>query len=517
MRSSVLVLVLALLLTSPAASAQETSEEPELVRAGVVELTPADNEAAVLFDGRRYGGTVRISAHPSGMAVVESVQLDGYLAGIQEVPFSWEPAALRAQAIAARTYLSWTLSRGRTEAGRRYGYDICATDACQVYAGLEPSLAEGGERWLEAVSATGSQILLYQGAPAQTYYSSTSGGRTRTVSDVWPEVDLPYLVAVESPGEQSPFAEWSWRIPHRQMERVMRRAGLLEGGLVDVTTATTEDGEGPWRVSVLSDGGEETRTTWEMRGLLNGAGPAALPALLPALRPDGPRYPQTILSPTWEMERIDLPAPAPIGRLTIFQVNGKGWGHLVGMSQYGAQAMATSGASAEEIVAHYYRGLTLQEAPDLVPRTVEVALATGIADVDLEVTGPVTVSVDGTEVAADELGTWGVSADQGSLEVRAPVGLGLPPQLRPGVIGLERGRLVLRPEVTTAAEVSWTLEVDGRRVASFGPDRVDAGLFSIPFPIGGESTELIIEAVNAHGRDELNVTVGAQPGTERDG
>lgn len=509
MRSGVASLLVAALLIPPAAvSAQESEDSPEVVRARVVEITPADDDAAVVLDGRRYGGTVRISGHPTGMAVVEAVELDGYLAGIQEVPFSWEEAALEAQVIAARTYLSWTLARGRTDSGRRYDYDICATDACQVYAGLEPGSAEGGDRWLEAIEATGSQILIYDGSAAQTYYSSTSGGRTRTVSDVWPDVDLPYLVAVESPGEESPFVEWSWRLPHRQMEQVMRVAGLVDGAMEDVRTVTTGDGDGPWTITVDSGETEQTRTTWEMRGILNRAGPAVMAGLLPALRPDGPRYPQTILSPTFVIERIDLPLRAPVGSLTIYQVDGRGWGHLVGMSQYGAQAMATAGASAPEILAHYYRGLDLVEAPELVPDVVEVALATGIGAVEVEVTGPVTVKVDGDEIASSELGTWGMSADQGSVEVSSPVGLGLPPRLRPGVIGLEQGRLVLRPELSTAAEVRWSLVVDGVELASFGPERVDAGHFSVPYPIGARSVDLTIEAVNVHGSDEVRVVLG---------
>src|SRR5690606_29830517 len=147
--------------------AQE-GDAPDMVTANVVEVTPATEGATILVGDRRYGGTVRITGHSDGLAVVEEVRLDAYLAGIQEVPFSWEPAALEAQVIAARTYLAWTLANGRTGSGQAYDYDICATDACQVYAGLEPALGSGGDRWLAAVEATDSQILLYEGEPAQT-------------------------------------------------------------------------------------------------------------------------------------------------------------------------------------------------------------------------------------------------------------------------------------------------------------------------------------------------------------
>lgn len=499
-----IVLLVALIGALPAAAQEE--DEPETVRAAVVEVTPTEDDAAIVVGGRRYGGTVRVAGHGGGLAVVETVDLDRYLVGIQEVPLSWERAALQAQAIAARTYLAWTLARGRTDSGRRHDYDICATDACQVYAGLEPSYTAEGDRWVEAVQSTGADILVFDGEPAQTYYSSTSGGRTRTVSDVWPDVDLPYLRAVESPGEDSPFAEWTWRLPGPQMERLLEEADLLHGPLVDVATTLRADGEGPWTVTVTSREGEETVDTWTLRGILNRAGPAALPQHLPAIRPDGPRYPQTILSPSYTIESVDVPIlkpGAPPG-MRIYRVNGQGWGHLVGMSQYGAQAMAEQGASAAQILSHYYGGLVPEEAPDHVPEDIEVALVLGASDLDLEVTGPVAVSIDGEEVAAEELGSWSMAADRGSVEVTTPVGLGLPPTIRPGLVGLDGGRLVVRPELTAAAEVSWQVTVDGEEVAAFGPEPVDAGYFSIPVPVGG-SVGLRIEATNAHGSDVLEM------------
>lgn len=504
------VLAWAMGLPGVATAQEESPTDDTIVRAHTVEIAPAESDAAVVLNGRRFGGVVRITGHGTGLAVVETVPLDRYLAGIQEVPFSWEPAALEAQAIAARTYLAWTLARGRTDQGRRYDYDICATDACQVYAGLEPVLAEGGERWQAAVTATGSQILVYEGAPAQTYYSSTSGGRTRTVSDVWPDVDLPYLRAVDSPGEDSPFVDWSWRLPARFMEDVLAAAGLVEGDLVDIRTNTTADGDGPWTITVVSTGGERTMTTWEFRGVLNRWGSEVHAPFLPATRPDGPRYPQTILSPTYVIDRIDLPIAVPGGPgvLGVYQVEGKGWGHLVGMSQYGAQAMAERGHDAAEILAHYYSGLRPQEAPELVPQVIEVALETAAEAVDLEVTGPMTVEVDGRQVAAAELGSWSMASDRGSLVVTTPVGLGLPPVLRPGHIGFERGRLVLRPELSAAAEVEWRLLADGVEVASFGPEPVDAGFLTIPIPIGARSVSLAIQASNAQGGDGIRLEMG---------
>lgn len=500
-------MTLLVLAPHPAVSAQE---QPETIRAEVVEVEPADETAAVLVNGRRYRGKVRIRAHPGGLAVVEEVALDGYLSGIQEVPLSWEPAALEAQVIAARTYLAWTLARGRTASGRTYDYDICATDACQVYAGIEPLLADGGEKWREAVRATDAQILLFDGEPAQTYYSSTSGGRTRSVSDVWPDIDLPYLQGVESPGEDSPFAHWVWRLPQRQMQELLDVAGLVDGDLLHITSTVTEDGDGPWTVTFHSAGGRRTMDNWSLRGLLNRLGPSVQPVHLPAFRPDGPRYPQTILSPSFTMSttRIPILAPGKPPIVTIHEVDGRGWGHLVGMSQYGAQAMAENGATATEILRHYYSGLEPREAPEFVPSTVEVALALEVPEFDVEVAGPVNVSVDGNRVGAEELGSWAMVANRGGIELTTPTGLGLPPSVRPRDVQFLRGWMILRTEITAASDVSWEVRRGEERISAAPPEQMNAGFVRFVVPPGPD-VEVTIRATNAHGSDEAHLEAGS--------
>jgi stage II sporulation protein D len=158
-----------------------------------------------------FEGPLVITSSSDGVTVVETLSTEDYLLGIREVPFSWPMEALKAQAVAARTYLAFTLAGGRTTLGRQHGYDICATTACQVYAGRAGLATTDGRRWQQAVSDTAGEILLYQGQPAQAFYSSTSGPRTRESEDIFP-VDVPYLVAVDSPVESSPFVDWSFSV-----------------------------------------------------------------------------------------------------------------------------------------------------------------------------------------------------------------------------------------------------------------------------------------------------------------
>ncbi|MGH8950832.1 MAG: SpoIID/LytB domain-containing protein, partial [Acidimicrobiia bacterium] len=196
-RALLVGLVMASLLAQPAFAASPEGETVEISVAG---------DGYLDLNGRRYRGPFRISTQSDGLAVVEVTGLDAYLEGIREVPFSWEEETLAAQVVAARTYLAWTLAGGRTETGSRIGYDICATAACQVYAGVEAVLGEEGDRWREAVARTSGEILFFEGEPIRAFYSSTTGGRTRNIEDIWPGSEpAPYLVGVPSPGEDSPF------------------------------------------------------------------------------------------------------------------------------------------------------------------------------------------------------------------------------------------------------------------------------------------------------------------------
>ena len=390
----------------------------------VVEVS-APEGAYLEMDGRRYRGPLRITAESDGAAVVEVTSLDAYLEGIREVPFSWHEDALAAQVVAARTYLAWTLQGGRTETGSRIGYDICATAACQVYAGVDAVLGEDGDRWRQAVRRTSGEILVYQGEPARAFYSSTTGLRTRNIEDIWLGSEpAPYLVGVPSPGEDSPFVKWSWELPGYQMEQLLREAEVADGDVRSITTRTTEDGQGPWMIDIASDSGTVSMDTWALRSRLNEAA-AILPGLLPAKRPDGIDYPTTVLSPEYSIRREVRVSRVGGDALAIavpyYVVEGAGWGHLIGMSQYGAQAMAGAGSAYPEILAHYYGGLSPVPGDQFLPDQLAVGLVVGSESVSIRSDSPLTVLVDGTRVETPETGSWGFIWVDGVVQVTQPM------------------------------------------------------------------------------------------------
>jgi stage II sporulation protein D len=204
----------------------------ELFASGPVTLwTPAGS--------RTYRGTLRSASPSPGSAsrdTVNVVSMDQYVMGVvpYEMPASWHPEAVRAQAVAARTYATWSRNQNRS----RY-YQICDTTSCQVYGGV------GGEdpRSNQAVRDTRRQILTYGGSPAFTQFSSSSGGWTSAGS-------VPYLRAKEDPYDGwsgNPVHDWSVTIDAGRLESSYPSLGTLRRILV-----VNRDGNGEWRGRVNS-------------------------------------------------------------------------------------------------------------------------------------------------------------------------------------------------------------------------------------------------------------------------
>ncbi|MEO5711544.1 MAG: SpoIID/LytB domain-containing protein [Nocardioidaceae bacterium] len=186
------------------------------------------------YGPRSYRGALR-SATPvrGGKArdTVNVLSMDDYVRGVipREMPASWQPEAVRAQAIAARTYATWS----RDQYPSRY-YQICDTSYCQVYGG------QGAEdpRSNDAVTATAGQILTYGGLPAFTQFSSSSGGWTSAGS-------VPYLTARADPYDDytgNPVHAWSTDLDASRIERGYPSLGTLQG-----ISVTRRDGNGEWK------------------------------------------------------------------------------------------------------------------------------------------------------------------------------------------------------------------------------------------------------------------------------
>src|SRR5680860_472590 len=171
------------------------------------------------FAGRRYRGALRLSATPAGIEIVNVLDVESYLRGVvpAEMAASWPLEALKAQAVAARSYTLTSL-----EPSARY--DLCATDACQVYRGV----AAEHPRSDAAVAATAGIVVTYAGAAARTYYHADSGGIVASSAEVWGSW-TPYLVARTDAAADTPHRSWQVRLDGANVGRALAAAGYDVG------------------------------------------------------------------------------------------------------------------------------------------------------------------------------------------------------------------------------------------------------------------------------------------------
>ena len=252
------------------------------------------------------------------------MDMDEYLVGVvlAEMPASFQPEALKAQAVVARTY---ALRRAST--GNKHGAGAVCTSAscCQGYILPADYLAEGGteaevEKVKSAVEAVSGQVLTYEGALIAATFFSCSGGSTEDAVAVWGS-DVPYLQAVPSPGEEG-AAHYTDQVSFTRQELEEKLGVTLTGDAAWwFGNFTYTDGDG---VDTVTIGGVEF-TGVEVRKLL-------------------------------DLRSTSFSVTASEDAVTIVT---HGYGHRVGMSQYGAEAMALTGSTFEQILTHYYQGTTL--------------------------------------------------------------------------------------------------------------------------------------------------------------
>jgi stage II sporulation protein D len=419
-RSAALVALTALFSLSihPAAPAQT----PKRLGAAVspLRLVPSGDAPLQVAGLHGYLGSLEITAAGDGLLLTNRLPLERYLLGLAEVPLNWPFEALKAQVVAARTYALYTLGQPPGGSAATYGFDICASVDCQVYAGADIALGAGGKRWRAAVEETQGQAILFEGSPILARYHSTSGGRTLDNPQAFPEERAyPYLQGVTSTTEEgSPLYRWTTEFPLKRMQTLIQAAGLWgedKGRLQEVSSRPSSAGFHYPDLVFEGERGRLVATAEEIRDLLRDLAPQMFPAAYPAAAATGSGR---------------LPEVFPSNRIDVFtarhrvRVIGRGWGHGVGMSQWGAHGLALRGASYADILTHYYTGVALGELDD--PGPIEVGL--DWARLSLQVSGEFDI-VDGRgrKLVDRALGTWRFDhAGEGAVAIDPPKGFGLP-------------------------------------------------------------------------------------------
>jgi stage II sporulation protein D len=296
----------------------------------MVRVTPLDPESRLTVNKRAYRGYFLLKpTGGGGVHVIEEVGLEDYLYGVlpREVGADWPIESLKAQAVVSRTYV---LANIRRATGK--GYDVTNDVYSQVYGGLKDEHPETNE----AVRATRNEILIDpEGQPVLTFFHSSCGGRTDNAHLVWQELKNPpdYLDGVKDPYcREDPFNHWTYQISAENLQRRLRRKGYRVGLPTKISAARTSPSG---RTSVFLV--ESSRGRMQIPGN----------SFRLAIGPEQLR--STFLT---EMKR----------KGKSFYFEGQGWGHGVGMCQWGARGRAQEGHSYTKIIEAYYPGVRLVKA-----------------------------------------------------------------------------------------------------------------------------------------------------------
>jgi stage II sporulation protein D len=292
-------------------------------------ITPA-SEGAVLTvtapgDQHRYRGGLTVSVEKGAIMLINTVPLEEYLLSVVPAELTTtEPAALEAQAILSRTFA--------TKNRRRHGgWDLCDLTHCQHYAGVDTETALG----TRAVKATERLIVTYDGAPAEVFYHSSSGGMITSPAYVWGGPPVPYLVPVRDAlngrelSGKSPDFIWSFVVGRESLLAALSEA---VGAPVTGITVTDRDPSGRAAKVRLAGVGREIMGEEFRIIVCRRFGWGSLKSTL------------------FELKEKD-------GSLRF---DGKGLGHGVGMSQWGAVELARMGKDYRQIIDFYFPGTKVE-------------------------------------------------------------------------------------------------------------------------------------------------------------
>jgi SpoIID/LytB domain protein len=235
---------------------------------------------AIWYQGFSYGrGTIEMNLTSCGDAngcverLIARLRFEDYLRGLGEVPASWPMEAMRAQAVAARTYAAYDVQHY----GRRADCNCDITDGAgdQTYIGWNREGGSDGDRWVQAVTSTAGEVVTYGGALIQAFYAASDGGHSDSVEDVWhggnPAYKIPWLTGVCDPGESTGANPWTAWTKNYTAGEVTSRLAPYTGSIGTLRRFTSiRRGEGGRIISAVAAGagGSATVTGTEMKSAL---------------------------------------------------------------------------------------------------------------------------------------------------------------------------------------------------------------------------------------------------------
>jgi stage II sporulation protein D len=269
----------------------------------------------LLVMGSRYTGNIDVWKGDSGLYLINELPIEDYVKDVvvAEVGSNWDMEALKVQAVISRTYAVYQKRMNGDSI-----YHIASSVLHQVYKGNNPDV-----RVAYAVAETSGEILTFDNRPIEAFYHSTCGGKTENPEDVFGK-SYPYLKSVESNCEISPYSAWEKRIEITEIEKALNLSGIKEISIKSYTSTKRVK-----QLDIINNSGIITINATDLRKALGWS-----------------RLPSTNFSVTRD------------GDSMIFK--GKGYGHGVGLCQWGALQMAREGKNYKKILSFFYPGTIIQ-------------------------------------------------------------------------------------------------------------------------------------------------------------
>ncbi len=289
-------------------------------------------EGKVYINSLEYEGNVEIYKGKEGIFIINALPLEQYVKSVvmSEVTKDWDYEALKAQAVIVRTYAINHILKKRDAL-----YHLTSSTLHQIYKGNNFN-----DITSRAVDETSKEILTYNGKPIIAYYHSTCGGKTELPEEVFGN-SYPYLKSVENDCNLSPLSIWERRIPFSELERVLHIPHIKNIGIYSYTKTG--------RVKIMKILSDRNVTYIEAKELRRVLGWRRVPSTM-----------FKILNSTFKntLTSFNKNTDKPSSKILILE--GRGYGHGVGLCQWGTLQMVRDGKTYREILSHYYHNTEIK-------------------------------------------------------------------------------------------------------------------------------------------------------------
>lgn len=342
-----------------------------------------NSTSPIAYNGTKYRGSFELLVKDGKITVINIVGMEEYLASLlgKEMSSSWPIEALKAQAVCARNYASTIVGKHAA-----YGFDICSTAECQVYGGMSSE----SEKTRQAANETQGVVVKYNGKIVPLYYFSCDGGYTENSENVWISAE-GYLRGkkdiYEDPASATLY-NWTVTMTKEEIESELRKKNIDIGELVDIVVNEVSENNGVLSITFVGTKDSKTVTKTQTRTVLSlnsqaytieklegtivNAESVTLSDIVPEAKfvLTGEGLQQTngevyrITENGIEKITFEEEPEAEGGTTAMYQTyifNGHGWGHLVGMSQWGAYSMAQKGMSYQDILNFYFTDIEITQ------------------------------------------------------------------------------------------------------------------------------------------------------------